>query len=80
MGSDTYEEGTIDVESEDRLPEQLLDAQLNVCPLGIDVGQAFTETEWDIVLIDEAHHLQPDSGDFVLAAQLAEQTDHLECS
>ena len=76
MGSDTYEEGTIDVESED-LPEQLLDAQLFVCPLGIEVGQAFTETAWDIVLIDEAHHLQPDSGDFALAAQLAEGTDHL---
>ncbi|NBP81697.1 hypothetical protein EBU58_13480 [bacterium] len=74
MGSDTYEEGTIDVESED-LPEQLLDAQLFVCPLGIEVGQAFTETAWDIVLIDEAHHLQPDSGDFALAEQLAEQTD-----
>lgn len=76
MGSDTYEEGTIDVESDD-LPEQLREAQLFVCPLGIEVGSAFAETEWDIVLIDEAHHLQPDSGDFALAAQLAERTDHL---
>lgn len=76
MGSDTYEEGTIDVESAD-LPEQLRDAQLFVCPLGIDVGPAFADTEWDIVFVDEAHHLQPDSSDFKLAARLAEQTDHL---
>ena len=76
MGKDTHGGGTIDIESED-LPEQLLAAQLFVCPLGVDVGAAFTQTQWDMVIVDEAHHLQPDSDEFALVAQLAARTEHV---
>ena len=76
MGQDTHGGGTIDVES-DELPEQLLGAQFFVCPLGVDVGESFAQTPWDIVIVDEAHHLQPDSEEFALVTQLAEHTEHL---
>ena len=76
MGKDTHGGGTIDVESED-LPEQLLDAQLFICPFGIDVGESFTDNQWDIVIVDEAHHLQPDSAEFSLVETLAHQTQHI---
>ena len=76
MGEHTHAGGTIDVTSED-LPEQLLDAQLFICPLGVDVGEAFVQTPWDIVIVDEAHHLQPDSAEFALVEQLAAQTEHV---
>ena len=76
MGQDTHGGGTIDVESAD-LSEQLLAAQLFVCPLGVDVGEAFAQTSWDIVFVDEAHYLQPDSAEFALVAQLAAQTEHV---
>ena len=76
MGEHTYEGGTIDVESED-LPDQLLDAQLFICPLGIEVGESFVQTDWDMVIVDEAHHLQPDSVAFALLEQLAAKTEHV---
>lgn len=76
MGEDTHGGGTIDVESED-LPDQLLDSQLFICPLGVDVGEAFIETPWDIVVVDEAHHLLPDSAEMSLVTELAERTEHV---
>ena len=76
MGEDTHGGGTIDVESED-LPGQLLGAQLFVCPLGVDVGESFAVTSWDIVIVDEAHYLQPDSAEFSLVEQLAKRTEHV---
>ncbi len=76
MGEDTHGGGTIDVESED-LPDQLLDSQLFICPLGVEVGDLFMETPWDIVIVDEAHHLQPDSAELALVTQLAEHTEHV---
>jgi len=76
MGEDTHGGGTIDVGSED-LAEQLLAAQLFVCPLGVDVGESFAQTAWDIIIVDEAHHLQPDSAEFALVARLAQQTEHV---
>jgi ATP-dependent helicase HepA len=76
MGDDTHGGGTIELESED-LPEQLLSAQLFVCPLGVDVGESFAKTPWDIVIVDEAHHLRPGSAEFELVDQLAVQTDHV---
>ena len=76
MGEDTHGGGTIDVDSED-LPEQLLSSQLFICPLGVEVGDRFAQTQWDIVIVDEAHHLQPDSAEFALVTQLAEQTEHV---
>ena len=76
MGDDTHGGGTIDLESED-LSEQLLAAQLFVCPLGVDVGESFAQTPWDIVIVDEAHHLRPGSAEFALVDQLAVQTNHV---
>ena len=76
MGADTHGGGTIAVESED-LPEQLLAAQLFICPLGVEVGELFAQTAWDIVIVDEAHHLQPDSAEFALVSRLATQTEHV---
>ena len=76
MGDDTHGGGTIDLKSED-LPEQLLSAQLFVCPLGVDVGESFAQTLWDIVIVDEAHHLRPGSSEFALVDQLAIQTNHV---
>lgn len=76
MGRDTHGGGTIDPESED-LPEQLLAAQLFVCPLGVDVGEAFAQTRWDLVIVDEAHHLQSDSAEFLLVQTLAAMAPHL---
>ena len=76
MGQDTHGGGTIDLESEE-LPDQLLSSQLFVCPLGVDVGEAFVETPWDIVIVDEAHHLQPDSKESGLVDRLASQTEHV---
>ena len=76
MGEETYEGGTIDVKSED-LPEQLLDAQLFICPLGVEVGESFVQSPWDIVIVDEAHHLQPESAEFALVEQLAAKTEHV---
>ena len=76
MGQDTHGGGTVDVKSED-LPEQLLGAQLFVCPLGLDVGESFAQVSWDIVIVDEAHHLQPGNAEFALVARLAAQTEHV---
>ena len=76
MGDDTYEGGTIDLESED-LPEQLLNSQLFVCPLGVQVGAAFDDTSWDLIIVDEAHHLQPDTDEFSFVNGLAARTDHV---
>ena len=76
MGEDTHGGGTIDLESED-LPEQLLAAQLFVCPLGVETGESFSQTQWDIVIVDEAHHLRPGSAEFALVDQLAAQTGHV---
>ena len=76
MGSDTHAGGTIDPESED-LPAALLDAQLFICPLGIDVGTAFIDAEWDIVIVDEAHHLEPGSAEFTLVEKLVTRTEHV---
>jgi len=76
MGKDTHEGGTIDLESED-LPDALLDAQLFICPLGVDVGEAFVDTPWDIVIVDEAHHLQSGSAEFNLVERLAARTKHV---
>ncbi len=76
MGDDTHGGGTIDLESED-LPEQLLSAQLFVCPLGVDVGESFAQIQWDIVIVDEAHHLRPGSAEFALVDRLAVQTNHV---
>ncbi|NKB72023.1 MAG: RNA polymerase-associated protein RapA [Candidatus Latescibacteria bacterium] len=76
IGDDTYEGGSIDPESED-LPQQLLDAQLFICPLGIAVGEAFIDTPWDIALVDEAHYLRPGSDEFALLQRLAADTEHM---
>ena len=76
IGPDTHGGGTIDPKSED-LPEQLLDAQLFICPLGVDVGDSFVDTPWDIVIVDEAHHLQPDSAEFGLVERLAIHVEHV---
>ncbi|MEE3338127.1 MAG: RNA polymerase-associated protein RapA [Candidatus Latescibacterota bacterium] len=76
MGEDTYEGGTIDLESED-LPEQLLNSQLFVCPLGVQMGHAFGETSWDLVIVDEAHHLQSGGDEFSLVEDLAARTEHV---
>jgi ATP-dependent helicase HepA len=76
IGPDTHGGGTIDPESED-LPEQLLDAQLFICPLGVDVGASFIDTPWDIVIVDEAHHLRPASGEYELVERLASHVRHL---
>ena len=76
MGDATHGGGTIDVKSTD-LPEQLLTSQLFICPLGVDVGEVFTQTQWDIVIVDEVHHLQADSAEFTLVSQLAAQTEHV---
>lgn len=76
MGPDTHGGGTIDPESED-LHEQLLDAQLFICPLGVEVGESFVEAPWDIVIVDEAHHLRPDSAEFGLVERLASRVDHM---
>ena len=76
IGRDTLGGGTIDPESDD-LPSELLSAQLFVCPLGIATGDAFLETDWDFVIVDEAHHLEPDSDDFELVAALARRIDHV---
>ena len=71
MGDDTHGGGSIDPQSED-LPEQLLDAQLFICPLGVTVGESFVDTPWDIVIVDEAHHLRPDSAEYGLVERLAD--------
>ena len=76
VGHDTHGGGTIDPQS-DELPEALLDAQLFICPLGADVGEAFLDEPWDIVIVDEAHHLQADSHEFGLVEALAERVEHL---
>lgn len=68
--------GAIDVESED-LPEQLLDAQLFVCPLGVELDESFAEASWDIAIVDEAHHLQPGSTEFALVEGLAARVEHM---
>lgn len=76
IGDDTHGGGTIDPESED-LPAELLNAQLFICPLGVDVGEAFLGTAWDLLIVDEAHHLRPGSGEFGLVEQLAARSEHL---
>lgn len=76
VGSDTYEGGTIDPEADD-IPEQLLDAQLFICPLGSGVSDEFVESGWDLVIVDEAHHLQSGSDEFQLVERLAEVVEHV---
>jgi len=76
MGDDTHGGGTVDPESDD-LPAELLEAQLFICPLGVEVGEAFVDEAWDLVIVDEAHHLQPGSGEFDLVEQLAARAEHL---
>ena len=76
IGAETHGGGTIDPKSDD-LPEQLLDAQLFICPLGVEVGESFLESPWDIVIVDEAHHLQPASDEYALVERLAASVDHM---
>ena len=35
------------------------------------------QAPWDIVIVDEAHHLQPDSDEFDLVKRLAEHVQHM---
>ncbi len=76
MGEDTHGGGTIDLESED-LPEQLLVAQLFVCPLDADLGDSFSQTRWDMVIVDEVHHLRPGTEAYALVDSLAARTEHV---
>jgi len=76
MGDETHGGGSIDPQSDD-LPEQLLDAQLFICPLGVAVGESFVDTPWDIVIVDEAHHLRPDSAEYGLVERLADHVKHV---
>lgn len=76
VGDDTYGGGTVNPEGED-VPEQLLDAQLFICPLGTNMGDEFVESGWDIVVVDEAHHLQSDSDDYAVVERLAACVDHV---
>ncbi len=76
MGDDTYEGGTIDLESED-LPEQLLNSQLFICPLDAQIGASFADASWDLIIVDEAHHLRPETAPFDLVKDLSARTDHV---
>lgn len=76
LGRDTHGEGSIDLESED-LPSELLASQLFVCPLGVAINESFTHAEWDLLIVDEAHHLEPGGPEFELVAKLAKKVDHV---
>lgn len=76
IGSDTFGGGSIDPERDD-VPLELQSAQLFVCPLGIPIGKAFIASEWDLLVVDEAHHLSSDSAEFALVEKLARRIDHV---
>ncbi|MEM7200725.1 MAG: RNA polymerase-associated protein RapA [Planctomycetota bacterium] len=75
IGSDTHGGGSIDLGSQD-LPFSLLGAQLFVCPYGVD-AERLTHAEWDLLVVDEAHRLEPGSADFALTEELAAHVDHV---
>lgn len=79
LGKDTYGGDAIEAESEG-LAEQLSTAQLFICPLGGDlgdIGAELAQTPWDIAIVDEAHHLEPDSAEFSLVEHITQQTEHV---
>lgn len=76
LGRDTHGDGSIDLESED-LPSELLASQLFVCPLGVATNKSFTDAEWDLLIVDEAHHLEPGGAEFELVAKLTKRVDHV---
>jgi ATP-dependent helicase HepA len=76
VGRDTLGGGTVDLESEEILA-QLHRHQLFVCPLGAEASEALADSEWDLVIVDEAHHLEVDSAEFELVERLARQVEHV---
>src|SRR5690606_25239310 len=56
---------------------ELLGAQLFVAPLDASTAKEIAEAEWDLVIVDEAHHLEPDGAEFALVERLAARVLHL---
>lgn len=75
IGDETYggDGETVDAD----IAEQLQTAQLFVCPLGGKANDVLAQTPWDLAIVDEAHHLEPDSSDFALVAEISAQTQHV---
>ncbi len=52
------------------------DAQMFVCPLDYEGRADLEQGDWDIVIIDEAHHLEPDSEAFAAISDLVVRVPH----
>lgn len=76
IGRDAVDGATSEFEPED-LPDALVSAQLFVCPLGVEDTSPLLDGDWDMIVVDEAHHLEPGSADLTLVETLAARVDHL---
>jgi len=78
VGRDAPEFMSDDDETED-LPSELLASQLLVCPHGVGVESASSllDSDWGILIVDEAHYLVPGSADFDLVESLAARVEHV---
>ncbi|MFG0317699.1 MAG: RNA polymerase-associated protein RapA [Planctomycetota bacterium JB042] len=76
VGRETFGFDEPDVD-EDDLPTELLGAQLFVAPLDDRTEAAVAEADWDLLIVDEAHHLEPESAEFALVERLAEEVEHV---
>ncbi len=77
VGRDTWADTAPEAGATGEGLDVLATGQLFVCPLAGDIDAALRASEWDLVIVDEAHHLELDSAEFSLVAELAARVDHL---
>lgn len=76
IGRDTVGGDEFGPEESD-LPTELQSAQLFVCPLADETDPAIADAGWDLVIVDEAHHLEPGKRPFAFVDSLASRVEHV---
>ena len=75
IGTDSLDSGLVAPE-DDAVAAQLAGSRLCLCPLGEDAAALETE-DFDLLIVDEAHHLVPDSPALAQVERLARSIDHV---
>lgn len=76
LGRDSLDSGLLDPQNES-LHAQLFNSRLCICPLDEEGSAALEDEDFDLLIVDEAHHLAPESAAFGLVQRLSRRIDHL---
>ena len=76
LGRDSLDSQLLDQENEG-LHAQLFNSRLCICPLDEEGSDALVDENFDLLVVDEAHHLAPESRAFGLVQRLSQRIDHL---